>query len=65
MKTNFVFFTVAVIVVTTIVGSTAGYLDGPGGIAEFAWPAGLGIDSKGDVYVADSYSNRIRKISFQ
>jgi sugar lactone lactonase YvrE len=51
--------------VSTIAGSTAGYMDGPGDIAKFAWPAGLGIDSKGNVYVADSYSNRIRKISFQ
>jgi hypothetical protein len=52
-------------VVSTIAGSTAGYMDGPGDIAKFAWPAGLGIDSKGNVYIADSYSNRIRKISFQ
>ena len=52
-------------VVSTIAGSTAGYVDGPGDIAKFAWPAGLGIDSKGNIYVADVYSNRIRKISFQ
>jgi hypothetical protein len=52
-------------VVSTIAGSTAGYLDGPGDIAKFSWPAGLGIDSKGNIYVADAYANRIRKISFE
>lgn len=52
-------------VVSTIAGSTAGYMDGPGDIAKFLWPAGLGIDSEGNIYVADPYSNRIRKISFQ
>lgn len=52
-------------VVSTIAGSTAGYMDGAGDIAKFAWPSGLGIDSHGNIYVADSYSNRIRKISFQ
>lgn len=52
-------------VVSTIAGSTAGYKDGPGNIAKFTGPAGLGIDAAGNIYVADPYSNRIRKISFQ
>lgn len=52
-------------VVSTIAGSTAGYMDGAGDIAKFAFPAGLGIDPKGNIYVADAYTNRIRKISFQ
>ena len=52
-------------VVSTIAGSTAGYVDGDGATAKFRNPIGLGIDAQGNIYVADGNNNRIRKISFQ
>ena len=51
--------------VSTIAGSTAGYSDGDGASAKFNNPVGLGIDSNGNIYVADDNNNRIRKISFE
>jgi len=51
--------------VSTIAGSTAGYKDGDGAVAKFNNPIGLGIDSNGNIYVADDNNNRIRKISFK
>jgi sugar lactone lactonase YvrE len=52
-------------VVSTIAGSTDGYADGDGVTAKFHTPAGLGIDAEGNIYVADTNNNRIRKISLQ
>lgn len=39
----------------------AGYADGPGNTARFAGPYGIAVDSKGNVYVADT--GTIRKVS--
>jgi sugar lactone lactonase YvrE len=51
--------------VSTIAGSIAGYGDGEGSSAKFNGPNGLGIDKRGNIYVADDHNNRIRKISFE
>ncbi|MGE5108784.1 MAG: NHL repeat-containing protein [Sphingobacteriales bacterium] len=52
-------------IVSTIAGSTIGFKDGDGASAKFSVPSGLGIDAQGNIYVADTFNNRIRKISFE
>jgi sugar lactone lactonase YvrE len=52
-------------VVSTIAGSSTGYKDGDAASAKFNGANGLGIDKQGNIYVADSNNNRIRKISFE
>ncbi|HNC23579.1 MAG TPA: hypothetical protein PLU52_05170 [Opitutaceae bacterium] len=53
-------------VVTTVAGkagSAANWLDGTGSAARFAGPAGLAFDSAGNLYIADSHSYVIRKMT--
>lgn len=50
--------------VSTLAGSgNYGYSNGTGIGASFHSPSGLAIDDSGNVYVADRYNNRIRKIT--
>ena len=50
--------------VTTVAGDgTAGYADGPGAQARFDAPVGVAVDRGGNIYVADTYNDRIRVIT--
>jgi NHL repeat len=44
------------------VGSTGAWIDGADTSARFFTPCGLGVDDKNNIYVADAYNHRIRKI---
>jgi sugar lactone lactonase YvrE len=50
--------------VTTLAGSGAsGQADSTGTAASFSGPSGVAVDASGNVYVADTYNNVIRKIT--
>ena len=51
-------------VVTTFAGSnTSGHADGKGSKARFSLPNGITIDTSGNLYVADTSNNNIRKVT--
>lgn len=49
--------------VTIFAGGHAGYADGVGAAAAFDTPSALAIDRLGNLYVADTHNNAIRKVA--
>jgi sugar lactone lactonase YvrE len=52
-------------VVTTLAGAAlqTGYVEGTGSAARFWHPGAVAVDSSGNVYVADSWNNVVRKLT--
>ena len=51
--------------ITTIAGSDQGYADGSGPSASFNTPSALAIDSTGNIIVADTGNNAVRRVTPQ
>ena len=49
--------------VETIAGSSEGFADGNALQAQFNTPSGIAIDRAGNIFIADTSNNRIRKLS--
>lgn len=50
-------------IVSTLAGGNKGFADRGGSVARFNHPHGVTVDAGNNVYVADAYNNRIRKIT--
>ncbi|HJV01105.1 MAG TPA: gluconolaconase [Burkholderiaceae bacterium] len=50
---------------TTLAGASEGYAEGSGTAAAFNTPSGLALDADGNLYVADTGNNAIRKVTPQ
>lgn len=50
---------------TTLAGSVEGYAEGSGTAAAFNTPSGVALDAEGNLYVADTGNNAIRKVTPQ
>ncbi|WP_323027112.1 IPT/TIG domain-containing protein [Gelidibacter japonicus] len=48
---------------STLAGSTYGFADGVGAVAKFNAPYGVAVDDQGNVFVADLYNHKIRKVT--
>ena len=49
--------------VSTLAGGREGFADGSGGAASFHTPSAVALDAEGNLYVADTGNNRIRKVT--
>ncbi|HEX8282387.1 MAG TPA: hypothetical protein VF588_03490 [Pyrinomonadaceae bacterium] len=49
--------------VSTLAGGRDGFADGAGAAAAFSTPSGLALDGAGNLYVADTGNNRVRRVS--
>lgn len=50
-------------VVSTIAGTSEGYMDGNGNAAQFNYPTDIKLDANGNLFVTDQVNHRIRKVS--
>ncbi len=58
--------TVSTGIITTFAGTGTGSYSGDNGPATSAalnYPAGVALDSSGNVYIADAFNNRVRKVT--